>query len=155
MRGISRPGENQAVDSVSQQFELVTYMYLPLTARRRFINEKQCLHVPSLNGNPAAWATSLTCMWDAPPGTLCKYSLKDILAQSFGALQMDRVSRFFQHVLRVPDAACEDIIEELQRMRDDARDDFDRISMLYECIAAKSNADVEIQRYVRSVSFRV
>ncbi len=82
---------------------------------------------------------------------LCKYSLRDIFTQSFGVDQANQVSGFFQYVLQVWDATWEDMIEELQSMRRNSCEDFDRVTMLYERIAAGAVGNEETQRHVRWV----
>ncbi|KAF2170402.1 hypothetical protein M409DRAFT_35953 [Zasmidium cellare ATCC 36951] len=106
-----------------------------------FLEEQTCLFVPTSAHDAAAWTAPQYCLWDAPPSMIRKYSLKHTMEQFLGPGQLSGVSQFFQHVLKVPDASWEEIIGELESMRDKEIDDFDQVSILYRRLANEASDD--------------
>lgn len=78
-----------------------------------------------------------------------KHSLKHIYTETFKEEQTERVARFFTHLLGVPDASLDDLIEELAVMARDGDQDFDRIVDLYKRIAKIVTDDEAKQPHVR------
>jgi hypothetical protein len=61
-----------------------------------------------------------------------KYPLKAKFSEVVVAEKMVLLSRFFHKTLSVQDAACSDLIDELEELKEDGCADFDRICGLYE-----------------------
>lgn len=66
---------------------------------------------------PAIWTNAGQCLWDAPPDMGTKFSLRALYAKTLGDDQLERIERLFSKVANIPNAAKQDILDELSLLR--------------------------------------
>ncbi|KAF9766035.1 hypothetical protein IL306_001592 [Fusarium sp. DS 682] len=85
-----------------------------------------------LDDKGPTWASSSSCVWDAPSDMVSAYSLKSFYEnKSLNDQQMESLSRLFHKELSIRDATCEDLVEELTVLGGGDCDDLDRVRGIY------------------------
>ena len=84
----------------------------------------------------ATWALPKDCVWESPIETITKHSLEKLYAHHFQKFNEDHSSlaNFFSKTLEIPNCNWEQLVEEVRAFKSSDCTDFDRISMLYECL---------------------
>ncbi|KXX74826.1 Autophagy-related protein 9 [Madurella mycetomatis] len=92
------------------------------------------IFIPEDDEEEALWVGPDVCLWDAPQNTALKCPLEYLYGSVLGTPpdQMKLLERFFKHTLSVPDASWQDIVQELENLKDYDDDDFDCIRGFYE-----------------------
>ncbi|KAH8124644.1 hypothetical protein LI328DRAFT_166990 [Trichoderma asperelloides] len=77
------------------------------------------------------WAPSSDCLWLAPPDMLSKHSLRSLYSRTIGGDQLENIERLFHKIVKIPSASWSDIVTELETLKINFCDDFERINQLY------------------------
>lgn len=122
-----------AIDKVVS--EDLAYILLTSTIHRRYAS--RCILLPGINGGDAKhrWAHYDKCRWGAPPGLVTIRALKHIYTTFLGQQRTDSLASFFQHTLSIPDASCEDVINELILRKNCGLYTFEGVIGMYEYLS--------------------
>ena len=87
------------------------------------------------------WLTPEECVWEAPPGVkmTTRYSFVERYSHFFPDFQTNKalLHEIFVRTLEVdPMAGWGDLVDELRALSKNESTDFDKISKIYECLAA-------------------
>lgn len=99
---------------------------------REYFHESAPIYVPAWGEQEAKWASPDECRWEAPKEMETKASLKHLYMSILDDEELELVSHFFERTLSIPAKSWEDVITELEHLRDTSCEDFDRITRLYE-----------------------
>ncbi|KAM5345808.1 hypothetical protein ACJ41O_011669 [Fusarium nematophilum] len=72
------------------------------------------------------WTWSSCCLWVAPPDMVTKHSLRTIYSRTLLEEQMGNVENLFQRTLGIPDASLKDLVTELEVLRDEGCQRYNR-----------------------------
>lgn len=64
------------------------------------------------------FAPTKKCVWEGPPTLRTKHALQPLLSRNVGKGQMRHIETLFHEIAAIPSASIEDIVEELEYVRD-------------------------------------
>ncbi|KAJ3546237.1 hypothetical protein NM208_g2100 [Fusarium decemcellulare] len=79
----------------------------------------------------SVWTRSGCCLWAAPPDMFSAHSLKHSYSRTSVDARMGNVGPLFQGTLGIRDASLEDLVDELEEIREKNYEDIDYLRVLY------------------------
>ncbi|KAF5659023.1 hypothetical protein FHETE_9651 [Fusarium heterosporum] len=157
LRYIQRSCPKPSSDGQTQKvFELYVAIYAKLTvtidgsdARRKITQffKKGGVLVP--HENDPMWTTSSTCLWVAPPDMIEFDSIRALYMERMDNEKLRNIENLFKGTLQIPDASLDDLVAELDALREAGCEEIPRMRTIYNYLH-KSKVPLSGLKYVHS-----
>ncbi|KAL3476147.1 hypothetical protein BJX99DRAFT_258658 [Aspergillus californicus] len=108
---------------------------------RREFASKSLICIPAHGSSPPSWAASWECLWRAPSYMQWRYPLGVIYAD---VKNSNAIAEFFENTLSIRDVNTDDLIEELEILKDNGHGGLARARSLYRELNQELNREMRL-----------
>lgn len=94
------------------------------------------------------WTDSLCCLWAAPPDMVSAFSLRALYSSRMDGEKFSNIENLFQRTLGILDASLDDLVTELDQLRDEDIRKVPHIRAIYDYLD-KSKTPLSDLRYAQ------
>ena len=118
-------------------------MELLLITYRMAFGDHKLILVPQWKSKKATWTSPISCLWDAPCDFKTKVPLKAIYTSSFNSssTELSHIMEFFRNTVSITDVGWDDVVEELEELKQQQSITSEVAKQLFGIIAEKPPTD--------------